>query len=67
MKQIADILEKQRASKGISKNQLALRSDMSRPTMLNVVQKGKVRNGYSVETLLKLADTLDLAISIAKK
>lgn len=64
MKEMAKALEEQRTVKSLSKNKLAIESDMSRPTLLNVIQKGSVRNGYYVESLFKIAKALDLEIVI---
>lgn len=64
MKEIAKILDNKREENGISKNQLAIKAGMSRPTMLNMIQKGVVRNGYSVDSLMKIVESLDLEIII---
>lgn len=67
MKEIAKALDEQREVKLLSKNKLAIESDMTRPTLLNVIQKGNVRYGYYVESLFKIAKALDLEIEIRPK
>ena len=64
MKEMAKALDEQRTVKNLSKNRLAKESDMSRPTLLNIIQKGTVRNGFYVESLFKIAKALDLEIII---
>lgn len=66
-KDVAKMLEGARAAEGLSKNNLAKQSGMSRPTMLNIIQKGTVRNGYTMDNLLRLAKTLNLEIVIRPK
>ena len=61
-KDIADILDKQRVDKVISKNQLMKSTGLSRPTLLKILSKGRVRDGYNLQTLFDVAKALDVEI-----
>ena len=64
-KDIADILDKQRVDKAISKNQLMKFTGLSRPTLLKILSKGRVRDGYNLQTLFDVAKALEVEILLS--
>lgn len=63
--EIAKVLEAERSKQGVSKNILAKKAGISRPTVLNIIKKGTVRNSYDVRNLIAVINALDLEISIS--
>ena len=63
--EIAKVLEAERSRQGVSKNILAKKAGISRPTVLNIIKKGTVRNSYDVRNLIAVINALDLEISIS--
>ena len=61
---IAKILEKSRVKQGLTKNAVLKASGISRPTLLKIINHGRIRDGYQIDSLLKVAKAMSVKIYI---
>lgn len=59
---VAKVLDASRVRQGLTKNALVKYSGISRPTLLKIINKGRVREGYQIDSLFKVAKAIGVKI-----